>query len=362
MNRVISMNSSLFLLSLGLLVSRSVKAARRTRASFERSSLYTCDFDSAPCLTMMVSPGGRPYSPKPHHGGRLSTLWCLESYLPTQSARYGFGEVRVATLALLIFTALSGRRSCGVVITKFSDHVVTFRSSPTVFADTPVPVSASTCILAGKPPRAMSSAATLLHLYRGMGSSLIARPLNSQPLQARVSRDMRRSEGTGRSKGVPDNKLDVVPNALEWRLGEWRLGRADSAILRRASRDKKRQWNSSEAEPADSKTEPSPVPACRIIRCAAPRQGRDVEPRRAWARAAARAAPTPAGAAAAVRRRWRIEGPARSPSWSVGPVSKAPLRPELRRFRWTAPAARPAAAAQSQPEARGIRRARPHAE
>jgi hypothetical protein len=28
---------------------------------------------------------------------------------------YGFGEVRVATLALLIFTALSGWRSCGVV-------------------------------------------------------------------------------------------------------------------------------------------------------------------------------------------------------------------------------------------------------
>src|SRR5262245_63257707 len=52
-------------------------------------------------------------------------------------ARYGFGEVRVATLALLIFTALSGWRSCGVVITKFSDHVVTFRSSPTFFADTP---------------------------------------------------------------------------------------------------------------------------------------------------------------------------------------------------------------------------------
>src|SRR6516162_8631077 len=51
-----------------------------------------------------------------------------------------------------------------------------------------------------------------------------------------------------------------------------------------------------------SKTEHSPVPACRLIRCAAPRQGRDVEPRRAWARAAARAAPTPAGAVAAARR------------------------------------------------------------
>src|SRR5436189_5036974 len=78
-------------------------------------------------------------------------------------------------LALLIFTALSGWRSCGVVITKFSRHVVTFRSSPTVVADTPVPTSASTRILAGKPPRAMSSAAMLLHLYRGIGSSLIAR-------------------------------------------------------------------------------------------------------------------------------------------------------------------------------------------
>jgi hypothetical protein len=30
---------------------------------------------------------------------------------------YVFGEVRVATLALLTFTALSGLRSCGVVIT-----------------------------------------------------------------------------------------------------------------------------------------------------------------------------------------------------------------------------------------------------
>jgi hypothetical protein len=87
-------------------------------------------------------------------------------------APYCFGEVRVATLALLIFTALSGWRSCGVVTTKFSDHVVTFRSSPTVFADTPVPASASTLIPAGKPPRAMWSAAMLLGLYRMRASSL----------------------------------------------------------------------------------------------------------------------------------------------------------------------------------------------
>src|SRR5262249_42859058 len=82
---------------------------------------------------------------------------------------YAFGEVRVATLALLTFTAPSGRRSSGVVITKFSDQVVTFRSSPTVFADTPVPASASTRILAGRPLRAMSSAAMVLHLYGGRG-------------------------------------------------------------------------------------------------------------------------------------------------------------------------------------------------
>src|SRR5262249_5912289 len=87
---------------------------------------------------------------------------------------YSFGDVRVATLALLIFTALSGWCSWGVVMTKFSGHVITFRSSPTVFADTPVPTSASTRILAGKPPRAMSSAAVFLHLYRGIWSSLIA--------------------------------------------------------------------------------------------------------------------------------------------------------------------------------------------
>src|SRR5258706_9114815 len=71
MNRVISMKSSLFPLSLGLLVSRSVNAARRTRASFERSSLYTCDLDSAPCLTMMVSRGDL-IAQSSHQGGRLS--------------------------------------------------------------------------------------------------------------------------------------------------------------------------------------------------------------------------------------------------------------------------------------------------
>src|SRR6266700_1448582 len=79
---------------------------------------------------------------------------------------YVFGEVRVATLALLTFTTLSGRRSSGVVMAKFSGHAATFRSSPTVCAYTPRFLSASTRILSGKPPRAMWSAAVLLGLYR----------------------------------------------------------------------------------------------------------------------------------------------------------------------------------------------------
>jgi hypothetical protein len=56
--------------------------------------------------------------------------------------RYDFGDVRVATLALLTRTALSGYRSCGVVIAKFSGQAVSLRSSPTVFAD--ISMSAST--------------------------------------------------------------------------------------------------------------------------------------------------------------------------------------------------------------------------
>src|SRR5262245_46279589 len=88
------------------------------------------------------------------------------------TAPYGFGETRVATLALLTLTALSGWCSCGVVITKFSGHSGTFRSSPTVFADTPMSGSASTRILSGKPPRAMWSAAMLLGLYRIRAPSL----------------------------------------------------------------------------------------------------------------------------------------------------------------------------------------------
>ena len=97
----------------------------------------------------------------------------LGTYCPGtggQRRAYVFGEVRVATLALLTFTTLSGRRSSGVVTAKFSGHAATFRSSPTVCADTPRFLSASTRILSGKPPRAMWSAAVLLGLYRIMAS------------------------------------------------------------------------------------------------------------------------------------------------------------------------------------------------
>jgi hypothetical protein len=81
-------------------------------------------------------------------------------------ARYDFGETRVARLTLLTFTALSVLRSCGVVITKFSGHAATFRSSPTVLAETPMLGSTSTRILSGKPPRAIWSAGMFLGLYR----------------------------------------------------------------------------------------------------------------------------------------------------------------------------------------------------
>jgi hypothetical protein len=93
------------------------------------------------------------------------------------TALYGFGDTRPFALALLIFTALSGSCCpCGVVMTKFSDHVVTFRSSLTVVADIPLSGSASTRILSGKPPRAMWSAGMFLGLYCIGAPSLFVMP------------------------------------------------------------------------------------------------------------------------------------------------------------------------------------------
>jgi hypothetical protein len=87
------------------------------------------------------------------------------------AASYGFGVARLAT-TLLTITTLSGWRSSGVVIAKFSAQVVAFRSSPTVLAETPVDRSALTRIRSGKPPRARWSPATFFGLYRMMTSSI----------------------------------------------------------------------------------------------------------------------------------------------------------------------------------------------
>jgi hypothetical protein len=78
---------------------------------------------------------------------------------------YCFGDTRVATLAFITLTVLLGFRSCGITTAKFPGQAVTFRSSPTVFADTPMSGSAFTGILFDRPPRTMSSAAALLGLY-----------------------------------------------------------------------------------------------------------------------------------------------------------------------------------------------------
>jgi len=92
------------------------------------------------------------------------------------SSPYGFGETRVARLALLTFTALSVSNSGGVVITRFSGHAATFRSSPTVFAETSMPDSTSSRTLSGMPPRAMWRAPMFFGLYRMRAFSLSVAP------------------------------------------------------------------------------------------------------------------------------------------------------------------------------------------
>src|SRR5262249_49365673 len=174
------------------------------RCRFDQTAVWHSDAargPSTPSLDHLVGAGkqsGRHSKAERLCSLELRKVWprrTLQEWLAPvvpRAADYGFGGVRVATLGLLIFSAPLGWRSFRIVWPKISDEAVSLRSSPPVFADTPVPTSASTCILAGKPPRAMSSAAMLLHLYRGIGSSQIARLLNSQPLKAILSRDMRR--------------------------------------------------------------------------------------------------------------------------------------------------------------------------
>jgi hypothetical protein len=81
-------------------------------------------------------------------------------------AHYDFGDVRVATLALLTLNAPPEPRSCGVDIAKLSGHAVTLRSAPTVFADILMSASTSTRIRSGRPPSASCRAAIVLGLYR----------------------------------------------------------------------------------------------------------------------------------------------------------------------------------------------------
>ena len=100
-----------------------------------------------------------------------SPLMSPRLWSPRGSASYGFGVARLAT-TLLTITTLSGWRSSGVVIAKFSGQVVAFRSSPTVLAETPVDCSALTPIRSGRPPRARWSAATFFGLYRMMTSPI----------------------------------------------------------------------------------------------------------------------------------------------------------------------------------------------
>jgi hypothetical protein len=67
---------------------------------------------------------------------------------------YGFGATRVAALALLTLTVLWGSLPIGVTTAKFAGHAATLRRSPTVFADTSMSGSTSTCISFGKLPSA----------------------------------------------------------------------------------------------------------------------------------------------------------------------------------------------------------------
>ena len=132
------------------------------------------------------------------------------TYLGNDGQRHhGFGAVRVATFALLTLTKLSALRSSGVVIARFSGQAVTLRSSPTVFADTPIPGSTFTRILAGKPPRAKLRAALLLATAQNSFSSICS--VTGQPLiPALFSRTQRgcRSACTYRARRLP---IEPVP-------------------------------------------------------------------------------------------------------------------------------------------------------
>jgi hypothetical protein len=155
--------------------------------------------------------------------------------------------------------ALPVRWSCGVVITKFPGHSVTLRSSRTVFADTPVSGSASTCIVPGKPPRAMWSAATFLGLYRIWvpslsGTGLLAAASLSGPvLAARMLRTLRAQKlacalrGSIRGQPVSVGNQDWVPfwfgrSGMFEGIIVW----APNELIRKTSAARHRMWTDGE--------------------------------------------------------------------------------------------------------------------
>src|SRR5258706_11572444 len=74
-------------------------------------------------------------------------------------------------------------------------------------------------------------------------------------------------------EGVPDNELDGVPNALGWRLG-----RSNSAILLRESRDKKRQWRFATPSARPRRSSHSKPPCSSVMRRSDGRRQGAIEP------------------------------------------------------------------------------------
>ena len=132
-----------------------------------------------------------------------------------------FRRERVATLALLTFTALSGWRSCGVDTTKFSAHAVTFRSSPTVFADTPMSGATSTTTpISGE-------AAELVNKQETLNWRAFCRRAQPTPSQAMASKGRQTGsrilQCTTAGCGLDEPHLRRIFSRCEWFRG--RLGK-----------------------------------------------------------------------------------------------------------------------------------------
>jgi hypothetical protein len=73
--------------------------------------------------------------PSPAYGSHFKTMIAMrrnhKNLTPIKylNCAYGFGETRLATLALLTLTTLSGSRFRGVVIARFPSHVVSLRNA-----------------------------------------------------------------------------------------------------------------------------------------------------------------------------------------------------------------------------------------